>query len=131
MRKYQAVGVALFAAAAVMSGSGIASASAGWDYVGASDFSNRDVDSHLWFTDYVHSTGGSFRACVGHTSEKYTYALWEHDSSNSRKVASKSSKGGCLVFNGIDDYVDGSNNKAELMLSTTNPEGGDGVAYYD
>ncbi|MGW7516862.1 hypothetical protein ACWGJ2_14835 [Streptomyces sp. NPDC054796] len=89
------------------------------------------MDNGLWFTDYVQSSGGSFRTCLANKSETYTYTLWEHDSSNSRKIASKSSKGGCLVFNGIDDYVDGGNNKAELMLSTNNPEGGDGVAFYD
>ncbi|MWA11353.1 hypothetical protein [Streptomyces sp. BA2] len=138
MKKLKAVGraagVALCASVMVAAGSGIANASAksaGWDHVGTSTFKHRDTDLHLWFTSYVHSTGGSFMACVDKTQFKETVALWEHDASNSRKVASKTTSGGCLTFNNIGDYVDGNNNKAEFMVSTTDAEGGGTVLYYD
>ncbi|MEU4996661.1 hypothetical protein [Streptomyces sp. NPDC021622] len=131
MKKLKAIGVTLFASALVATGSGFAHASSGWDYRGASTFKNRDVELHLWFRSYVHSGGGSFMACVDPTSDTYTYALWEYDKTESRKVSSKRSNGGCLTFKNIGDYVDGSNNKAEFMLSTANPEGGDGVTYWD
>ncbi|MFB5661922.1 hypothetical protein [Alteribacillus sp. HJP-4] len=102
-----------------------------WDYVGSSDFKNRDVDLGLWFTNYVHSGGGNFMACVDPTKRQHSYALWEYDPSASKKVAAKTSNGGCLTFNNIGSYVDGANNKAEFMLSTTNPEGGGGVTFWD
>ncbi|GAA3121581.1 hypothetical protein ACFQ0X_27355 [Streptomyces rectiviolaceus] len=134
MKKLKAVGVAFCASVMVAAGSGAANASAapaGWNHVGSSTFKYRDTDQHLWFTGYSHSTGGSFKACVDRTQFKETVALWEHDSSNSRKVASRSTSGGCLTFNNIGDYVDGANNKAEFMVSTTDAEGGGGVVFYD
>lgn len=131
MGKLKVIGVAFFASVAVAAGMGTANASSGWDPVGSSTFKHRDVNLGQWFTDYVYSSGGNFMACVDSTSRSHSYTLWEHDPSGSKKVATKSSSGGCLTFNDIGDYVDGDNKKAEFMLSTNNPEGGYGVLFYD
>lgn len=126
------IGVALFASMAVAVGAGSATASGGWDDAGSSSFKYRDTSLHLWFTGYVKSTGGNFRACVDPTDRAHEYALWEHDTSVSKKVSSsRSSSGGCLTFKSIGDYVDGDNNRAEFFLSTTDPEGGGGVVFFD
>ncbi|GGV31574.1 hypothetical protein GCM10010277_15370 [Streptomyces longisporoflavus] len=124
--------MAFCASVMVAAGSGgIANAAAGWDHVGSSTFKHRDVDSHLWFTGYSHSTGGSFKVCIDKTQFKEEITLWEQDSNGMKDVGKRSTKGGCHVFNGLGDYVDGSNKKAELTLSTTDAEGGGRVFFYD
>ncbi|MER6184883.1 hypothetical protein [Streptomyces sp. NPDC001652] len=131
--KLRNVTLAALATSALLVGAGPAQA-AGWDAVGNSTFSYRDVNLSLWFTGYVYSTGGDFQACVGRHNDSYThqYSLWEHDDTGSKKVATKSGKqGDCFIFRDIGAYVDGSNNKAEFFLGSNDPEGGYEVTFWD
>ncbi|MFI6767522.1 hypothetical protein [Streptomyces sp. NPDC050355] len=129
MKKLKAAGVALFSSALIATGSGAAHASAGWDYVGSSEFTRWDEEIHF-YTNYHLSTGGDFRTC--HTSQPEganTFTLWEYDPNGSKKVRSYSLSKGCFIFKNIGNLVDGDNNKAEFFISTNLGEGG--VAFYD
>ncbi|MFD0167699.1 hypothetical protein ACFVJH_26685 [Streptomyces decoyicus] len=131
MKKLKVISVALFSSVLIAAGASPASASSGWDYVGASDFSYRDVDLHEWFTKYHLSAGGDFMVCVTRTPEAHDYSLWEYDASASKRVATRTTSHGCLTFKNIGKLVDGDNHRAEFMISTTNPEGTATVAFYD
>ncbi|MFC9601549.1 hypothetical protein ACFTQL_27775 [Peribacillus butanolivorans] len=108
-------------------------ASGGWDHVGTSKIDRWNEIG--WLSGYAYSTGGDFLVCVEPANNwKMTYTLWEYDSpSYSKKVGTRTYTGvGCLApFRGIGAYVDGSNNKAEFFISTTDPEGTGVATFWD
>jgi hypothetical protein len=86
-----------------------------WDYLGL-----YPIPVGHYATKTVKSGGGDFKVCVVYAAnnQTFTYELYEDDSyPNPDDYVGKAtlSEGQCKVFN-VRDYVDGSNDKAELYL---------------
>lgn len=133
--KLRKIALAVLATSALMASAGTSHAAAGWQYVGGSNLSKWDVQTTYWFSNhYFYSGGGDFQVCVAHHNDSWThgYTLWEQDSSDMKRVATKyGQQGDCFIFRDIGAYVDGDNNKAEFRVSTDDPEGGYEVLAWD
>ncbi|MCH5584837.1 hypothetical protein MK805_07600 [Shimazuella sp. AN120528] len=90
-----------------------------WDYKG--NYSFHYNSTHGYVTDIVYSTGGYIKFCPSQwgTSVK-SYTVWEYDPDNpDDKIASFDfvSNGECKTVY-VNNYVDGSNNRAEIYIAT-------------
>lgn len=91
-----------------------------WNYLGYSVFQSQSI--------IFHSTGGDFRVCLSYESEATEIQLWEQDP---RSLDDRVDPGGaitpgkeiepfeCVIYQGVDDYVDGDNDLAELYIRKT------------
>ena len=91
-----------------------------WDYLGNYSF-HYNSSAGRYVTNIVNSTGGYFKFCTSQwgTSVK-SYTVWEYDPDNpDDKIASFDflSNGDCKTIY-VDNYVDGSNKRAEIYIST-------------
>lgn len=115
------IGVIVAAAFSVLP---MATAQAGagdWDYRGNRDFHSRNSEYWPYGTGAVYSGGGSFKVCVNSAStENEYYSLDEYDAgSNPDEQPAIWVGSGCTVISNLGKYVDGSNNRAEFYVTTT------------
>ena len=89
-----------------------------WDYLGSYDFHQNSAG--LYVTNIVYSTGGYFKVCA-HTNVSKYYTLKEYDPDNADDTVGTVllSNGDCHTFY-VQNFVDGTNNRAELYVETNN-----------
>ncbi|MGY0021235.1 hypothetical protein ACVHNB_19940 [Streptomyces sp. YJ-C3] len=93
-----------------------AQASAGWDYIGTTDFGKFD---NRWATSpSALSSGGDVKFCIiSDTTKTEEYELWENDTTDDDYVLAVKGSG-CWTVRDIGNYVDGDNNRAEFRIET-------------
>ncbi|SDW87561.1 hypothetical protein SAMN05444487_10775 [Marininema mesophilum] len=99
----------------------------GWDYVGKSTFTTQ--------SSTVKSGGGNFQFCFSQTSTIVPgkYGLWEQDGDDYQAAGEVTIRAGanpCAVFNDIGKFVDGSNKRAEFLITKNNSKTAT-VKFYD
>ncbi|SDW31472.1 hypothetical protein SAMN05444487_102231 [Marininema mesophilum] len=88
-----------------------------WDYIGSSTFTDQ--------SSVAKSSGGSFKFTFksASTAVNGTYWLWEEDPDGFQYVGKVTVKdGGGGEFYNVGGFVDGSNNRAEFVLTKDNSQ---------
>lgn len=111
---------------------GPAAAGPGWDKVGSTKLVAPHAKPNYYKSEQTGpSAGGSFKVCFSPTGGE-SYTMYEADSGNADdKVGNfQVGKDGCIVADNISKFVDGSNNRAELYVTTKSLKTRK-VVYYD
>lgn len=99
---------------------GPASAGPGWDKVGSTKLVAPHAKPSYYKSEQIGpSAGGSFKVCFSPSGGE-SYAMYEYDagSSDEKVGVFQAGKDGCIVANNISKFVDGSNKRAELYVTT-------------